>query len=343
MQGLADRSRAPKNPKASITEQKRKRFKGLFMNKRWLFFFLKISIALVAMLILIKTVTLSDIYSAFRNPEKPIFILLAIFLLFPNLLLQWYRWHCLLRLIKPEVTFFESVSSLFGGMVVGFVTPGRIGEVGRPLFLKEVDRLQAVGLVFIDKFYAFVTILIGGIWGLTLLIMYLANYTPFLVWPLCVIALMVSGGSIVIALHPDWMRSLLYNFSLLLTHRDKMKRFIIGMEHFQKKQAKSFLIFSFLLYGIYILQFCFLAFAFQPISWTTALTATTATIFTKTLIPVSLADLGVREGASLYFFLQFHVEKVTAFNSSILLFSINVLIPTLFGLFFLHRLSWKED
>ncbi len=312
------------------------------MKKRWFFFFLKVTIALITMIVLVKAVHFREILSAFRNPQNPLFILLASLLLIPNLFIQWYRWHFLIRLIQPKVHIIESVSSLFGGMVVGFVTPGRIGEMARSLFLHQADRLQAVGLVFIDKLYAFVTILVGGIWGIVCLVSYLFGYAAFIVWPFITVAFILTLACLMVVLNPQWIRNFLYRLSILLPYRDKMKRIIGCMDRFQKEQARFFLSLSSLLYGIYILQFCFLALAFQKIPWTTALTATTSAIFAKTLLPVSLADLGIREGASIYFFLKFQVEKVAAFNSSILLFATNVLLPTLVGLFFLPRLGWKE-
>ncbi len=313
------------------------------MKKRWTLFFIKLAIAIVAMAILVRTVNFREIDSAFQNPQNPVFILLAVFLLFPNVFLQLYRWHYLLRLLRQDISLMESISSFFGGMVVGFVTPGRIGEVGRSLFLKNVNRLQSVGLVFIDKLYSFLTILVGGIWGLFSLLVYHFNYGAFIFWPLFTVAFLVTLSGLIIVINPQVIRTFLYNLSLLLPYRDKIKQIISCIDSFQKKQAIFFLILSFLLYFVYILQFCLLAFAFQKLPWTTVVTATTSTIFAKTLFPVSLADLGIREGASVYFFLKFHVEKVTAFNSALLLFAINVLIPTLIGLFFLPKLNWGKD
>ncbi|HEX9934008.1 MAG TPA: hypothetical protein VGB38_02325, partial [bacterium] len=61
-----------------------------------------------------------------------------------------------------------------------------------------------------------------------------------------------------------------------------------------------------------------------------------------TLIPFSIGDLGIREGAAVFFFLRFHVDKVTAFNSSLLLFAINIVFPTLLGLLFLPKMAIKN-
>ncbi len=312
------------------------------MKKPVLLFILKMAIALATMLLLFTQLDFQEIRSALQNPAYPLFILFALLLLIPNLFLQWYRWHFLLRTIQPDVRVSESLGSLFGGVLVGFITPGRIGEMGRSLFLKETDRWQAFGLAFLDKLYSLLVILVGGIWGVFLLVCHLFHYAAFIFWPFCAVALIITLMAVGIALHPQWVRSFLYNLSLILPRRDKMKRLMGCMDRFRKEQATMLLVLSFMLYGIYILQFCLLARAFQTLPWLAAVTATTSTFFAKTLLPVSLADLGIREGAAVFFFQKFQVGKVTAFNSSILLFSINVLIPTVLGLLFL-LINWKDS
>jgi uncharacterized protein (TIRG00374 family) len=290
-----------------------------------------------------RSVNLREIGRVLSNPDRPFYIVAAVVLLVPNLAIQWIRWHLLLRLDNPGIPAAESAVSLLGGMVSGFVTPGRIGEVGRTLFLRNADPLQAIGLVVIDKLYAFFPVLVGGLWGIVLLLSYLFHYAAFLFWPLFVSAFLVSLTALLVVLHPSWIRSVLYNLSILMPARGKIQRLIHCMDRFESGQARIQLLLSCLLYCIYIVQFCLLAFAFESIPWTTALTATTSTIFVKTILPLSIGDLGIREGASVYFFMKFNVQKATAFNSSLLLFAINVLLPTLFGLIFIPRMDWANS
>jgi uncharacterized protein (TIRG00374 family) len=308
------------------------------MTKKRLFRVLKLLFTAAVLAVVIRQVNLREIGLALQNPRRPAYIFLAGAMLIPNLYLQWLRWHLLLRLDHPSSSASESAVSLFGGMVAAFVTPGRIGEVGRTLFLRQADRFQAIGLVVIDKLYAFFPVLVAGVWGIVLMLSYIFGYATFLFWPLAVSAFLISLATILIALHPVWIRTVLYNLSVMMPARDKIQRLIHCMDRFEGGQARRQLLLSCLLYCVYIVQFCLLAFAFQPIPWTTALTATTSTIFVKTILPISIGDLGIREGASVYFFMKFNVEKTTAFNSSLLLFGINVLVPTLIGLLFIPRM-----
>ena len=313
------------------------------MRTRRIFLFLKILIAAVTMFILLKTVDFREIYGAFRNPLNTPFIWIACLLLIPNIIIQCYRWYYMLGIVRPDISIFEAISSFFGGLVVGFVTPGRIGEVGRSLYIKQGDHLQIVGLVFIEKFYSLLTVVMGGIWGMVFMFGYLYHFTAYIFLPLIVVGLIISFISLAVALHPQWIRTFLYNVSVILPARDKMQRLITCFDQFKVKQSKIYLSFTILFYLIYIFQFSFLGLAFSAITWPKALIASTATIFTKTLLPISFADLGVREGAAVYYFTKFQVDKVAAFNSSMLLFAINVLLPTFIGFFFIPRLGWKDN
>ncbi len=55
-------------------------------------------------------------------------------------------------------------------------------------------------------------------------------------------------------------------------------------------------------------------------------------MFAKTIIPpISFGELGIREGASVYFITLMGESASVGFNASIFLFIINLLIPALIG------------
>ncbi len=66
-------------------------------------------------------------------------------------------------------------------------------------------------------------------------------------------------------------------------------------------------------------------------------------MFVKALLPISFGDLGVREATSIYFLSKYGIADVVAFNSSLLLFTINMIIPALVGLLFFPSLYKKND
>ncbi|MBN2105102.1 flippase-like domain-containing protein [bacterium] len=313
------------------------------MRKRRLFFFLKIILAIVVLLWVVHKVHYKTIINTFQNPQSPRFIVFASMILILNIGLQWYRWYYLLRLIKPDITFKESMVSLFGGLTVGMVTPGRIGEFGRALFLSNIDHVKTLSLIFIDKFYASVIIIVFGIWGLVSFMFFQLRLNIFLMALLIGFGILATGIGIFLLIHPKHVRSFFYHVSLLLPFRDKLKEFINGLDQFHPKNAKPFIFLSLTLYFIYIFQFSLLALAFEKISLNALITSTTSTMVTKIILPFSIGDLGIREGAAIYFFKNFGIQKVTAFNSAFLLFLINVMIPAIIGLIFIPRMGWREN
>ena len=54
---------------------------------------------------------------------------------------------------------------------------------------------------------------------------------------------------------------------------------------------------------------------------------------------VTLLDLGIREGAAVYFLGQLGYAEAAAFNAAFLLFCINLLVPAVVGLPFVFRLK----
>ena len=55
-------------------------------------------------------------------------------------------------------------------------------------------------------------------------------------------------------------------------------------------------------------------------------------MFAKTIIPpVSFGELGIREGASVFFITQMGEVASVGFNASIFLFMINLVIPAIIG------------
>jgi hypothetical protein len=62
--------------------------------------------------------------------------------------------------------------------------------------------------------------------------------------------------------------------------------------------------------------------------------------FAKSAVPsVTLGDLGVRESAAVFFLGFYGVAEAAAFNASLGLFAVNILLPALAGLALLPRLA----
>jgi uncharacterized membrane protein YbhN (UPF0104 family) len=119
--------------------------------------------------------------------------------------------------------------------------------------------------------------------------------------------------------------------------RPEIQDFLTGVDIFRSRD----LIISFgLSAGFYIvifLQMFLLLNAFSPVQPGDAFLGFAAMMFLKSLVPISLGDLGIREAGSVYFYALRGIASATALNAALLLFAINILLPSLIGLLFMPR------
>ena len=111
------------------------------------------------------------------------------------------------------------------------------------------------------------------------------------------------------------------------------------LENLDKKYATEMIVVSGLFYICFLIQYALLVSAFSnQNNFLNYLWAGNLLMFAKTVIPpISLGELGIREGASVYFITQIGLSAAVGFNASIFLFLINILLPALIGLILLAK------
>ncbi|MBN1349331.1 flippase-like domain-containing protein [candidate division KSB1 bacterium] len=297
------------------------------INQKWLIA-LKISIAALLLFVLVRNIQLQTIREALFKADF-LFIASAVLLLIPNFFIQGLKWHYLLKLSKPAATYVEALKSLLAGFALGFVTPGRVGEFGRAIFVKDSNRLQVVGLTMIDKLFSMLIILMLGAFAIFFFfgIWMHSKLTPVF----ALVSLAASLITSLIVLFPDGMKKAGFKILPRLPFTEKIELILSGLNGFHRNQALFLLALNFLFYAIYLTQFYLLLSAFDVFSPVEGYIILSSTIFAKSLLPISFGDLGIRESAAVYFVTHIGGEESTAFNASILMFLINIVLPSLIG------------
>ena len=97
------------------------------------------------------------------------YFLMAVLLNIPQLFLKSYRWRYLLKqqgiLYSPIESFLIYMSSLY----IGFITPGRIGEFVKTIYLKSEKGLmlsKGFSSVLVDRLFDLYFLLILGFLGI---------------------------------------------------------------------------------------------------------------------------------------------------------------------------------
>jgi len=294
------------------------------------------------MAMLVKRLQFDEMLEAFQSANL-LCILLAFILLVPNIYIQFYKWRYLVRLLKPEVTNLETFQSLLAGFTFGFITPGRLGEFGRAFFIKDCPWARLLGIAFVDKLFSLAVVILGGAIGLMFFVsrqLYFYTMVPIIIFT--IIALIVIYY---VLFHPEIIKGFLYSLNIILPFRDKIKLLMSSLDNFHRRQAINLLLLTFCFYFIFLIQFYILVCSFESASFLPAFLAIASTMIVKSMLPISIGDLGIRESAAIFFLGRIGLHESTAFNASILLFLINLLIPSLVGLILVlkYRLIFQKN
>lgn len=80
------------------------------------------------------------------------------------------RWRMILRRMGEELPILPAYQAFAGGMIISDLTPGRIGELARPLLVKDrVDLSRGIASVALDRYSDILTTFLLGLCGMTLL------------------------------------------------------------------------------------------------------------------------------------------------------------------------------
>ncbi len=299
-----------------------------------LFILVKVIIAAVTMAMLIRRISARELKEALLQAEWQ-WILYALLLLTLNLLFQYKRWEILVHLAQPDATRRRIFSSLLSGVTLGFITPGRIGEFGRAFFIREGQWPLLLGLTALDKFYALLVLYLFGLLGI---LPFLQRHVELLVWmPLIITAMIFFVLLYLLLIHPPFLAGVLRRYEKHWHKRKKLRLLVSSLDMLPSRVAMKLSLLALGQVCTYTVQFYLLVRAFAVVPLLQGLQALAAALWVKTLLPISIGDLGIRESAAIYFLGELGVPPAAAFNGSMLLFFINVLLPAVAGFIFLMR------
>ncbi len=307
------------------------------------FLYLKIVIGIVLLGLIIWVVDPRKILSAARLVKLNI-VLWAVVLMPLNIALQEYKWRYLVKLVQPDIKVWHTLGSLLGGMTFGILTPGRLGEYGRALLVPGTPALKLIGLTIIDKLYNLgCTTAVGFIALFTLPWARRFLHSDYAYTGTLIAIFIIDLILLYLALDPRPVRSLIYAAQLLMPKGGKISQIAGGIDLFTPRQAVVVLILTLMHYTVFLLQYYALINGFTNLPFLTAARGASATLFLKSALPIAIGDLGVDQIVAVQFFGQFGVPAEAAFNASLLLFALNVLLPSLIGVIFVGRIPLSKS
>lgn len=269
-------------------------------------FVAKIVLTILFIILLLYFVKPIEIYEAFHNANY-FWIVFALLLLPINFFIQCVRWHYLVKQEVDNVRWIKILQSVLYSYFYGIFTPARLGELGRAFHIDDNKRKELIILAMQEKIYAFGTIILLGSLALTI---YKSYY--YLILTVLLSTILIEGR-------------------IILKRTPVINKFY----HILCKVSTIRIILISLLFSLtYFLQFFLVIHSFKVVEFLPTMFYISLIMFFNS-IPITLSGLGTRELLSIFFLKNIGISRGDAASASLLLFTINILVPTIIGFFML--------
>lgn len=300
------------------------------MKRKWLFQL----IGIILFLFILYKLDLRNAISLISHANF-IILLLALPLTIPFVFLKSLRWNRLLKLQGIYYGLGRSTLAYLSSMYLGLVTPGRIGDFAKVLYLKNeknVSFSKGFSSVFVDRLFDLMILMIMACAGV------LTFALPTNILLILLILLLLSGAVIVIfTIDSLGRRTIHFLLKLILPRkrqdivRDKFDIFYSAVQDLKNPRIIYPLLLTISTYAIFYLQCYLIARSVNiPISYlNVAFSISTANLVS--LLPISISGIGTRDATLISIFSVLNLSKESALVFSILFLFISNLSACLVG------------
>jgi uncharacterized membrane protein YbhN (UPF0104 family) len=299
----------------------------------------KIGITLFLILSIVFFVDINEIVLSLKEADLSLLFIPTLLSIF-NIYLQYLKWNLTCKIILSETNGKKNFIALFYGFTAGVFTPIRIGEYfGRAIAYRDKSIIQITIASLIDKYFPLLIVVLFGSISSVIFLYLFEGITIYLSASLILVLLVLFYFIILLLFEESFWDNFIFNKLRRSKRLYPLLKYLKPLKGLDKSYTAKMIFISFLFYACFLIQFAFLIAAFSHhTNYFDYLWIGNLVMFSKTIIPpVSIGEMGVREGASVYFAGRFGELAAVGFNASIFLFLINVLIPSLIGLFLFLR------
>lgn len=282
----------------------------------------------------------SDIKSSFTSTKHIYLLILTIILVPINIYLEGVKWKIQLKPIE-NISYYKSFLSIFTGLTAGMFFPNRMGNfLGRIFMMENGDRIKAAMVTIVGGMAQMIaTVSVGLIATIFFVNKYLVLLTISIF--LIVALLLLFYFNIHVLKY--------FQFLIPKKFKEKTKEYFDVFSLYDKMELLKILIISFLRYFIYTFQFVLLIWAFKiPLTYLNAMIPISFTYLLMMVIPfITITEIAIRGSVSILVFEKWFIIngisnslELMVFSASSLLWILNIAIPSIIGLFLIHRLKF---
>lgn len=280
---------------------------------------------------------LSDLLEEFSlNPDlsRWLFLAGAVFLAIPNILLESLKWKILIGSFEYS-GIKDAVKAVCSGITLGIITPNQIGEfAGRLLYVQKAGKWNGTLITAIGNTAQLIYTIVFGMMS----VLWFAGTQGRINAHQSLLGLFALSGLAIIVM---FMFINLNKMNALIRRINSVQRFGT-FHHFESTRLVKVLFVAAIRYLVIMIQYLLVA-KFLDVHtgiWV-VFGCVNACLLVQTFVPsFILLDLGIRGASSLWFFGHFTNQHAEVLLLTYTIWSVNILLPGLFGLFNLVR--WKQ-
>lgn len=270
-----------------------------------------------------------------------IYLAIVVILMFFNWGFEVKKWQFLVSKIQL-ISFFKSLAGVFVGLPLALITPNRVGEIGGRAIVVSKNRKKIMFVTFIGSMLQLFTTLLFGVLGFVV-------YSLFLPYQASIsIASFISISILFILMvlfyffkDKRWVKVLF----LKISGKNNYAKILRIFRLYVWNDIFKVLLLSIARYVVFAGQFCILLHMFLPeLTFIQLFVGISLTYFFTTIIPTSiLGEIGIRGSVAMFVFSFYTNHEIIVFQVSILIWLINIVIPTIAGSFILLNLKSKKN
>jgi uncharacterized membrane protein YbhN (UPF0104 family) len=253
-----------------------------------------------------------------------------------NWLLEAKKWQLAAASIE-KISLSLALRGVLSGLALGFITPHAWGDyAGRIWHMKNAQRHHALAGVLMSRASQMAITLVAGMPGLFFLLQsgeWLPDLPPALLQVLVLLsALLLLTALLRVGVWVQKLATILGRYSWFA--------YLQPLEGFSPQLSARLLLLSALRYLVFSSQFILMLFLFKVDLPLGILAMGVGFVYlAKSVIPAFnfLSDLGVREFSALLFFSSYEVSAALIVLASLVLWLINILLPTIAGAFLIFK------
>lgn len=271
-------------------------------------------------------------------------IFLAVLALMPlNWMLEGVKWRVLVRRFQPDYTALDGVRSVLCGVMLGFITPNKMGEfAGRLAHVQRAHWPKGITAGFWGGVAQFiVTYTVGVIFGLYAVHLWLQDHVDLPYGVLVASAVVTIAIACWTLLHlprvigwlerVPWIGGVMRRLSFQFT--------------MQREHLGIILLITLVRYLVYVHQYILLfGFYGMDIGYGVLFQAVVTMLVLHTIIPsVPIMDLGVKGGVLAWLLIPAHTENLLgALSVIITIWIVNLMVPAIVGYLLILRSDARD-